>query len=490
MENNINAATLNNEQVSKVVETVQQLIKVENETGLSNKVTHKEILKHLLDEVERVNLKAIIALPDDENLRANHLQYGVVKYVIETANRKNLNMCSLNDYVYMFDGTHWKQHNKEDIKMFLTDAAVKMGIPAYIAKTYGFADGLFKQFMCDAHFKQPEPDNKKVLINLQNGTFEFKNGKWEKKAFDPNDFLTYQLPFAYDPEAKCPKFDSYLAKVLPDECSRMVLQEFSGYVFTDLNLEKCLVLKGDGCNGKSVFFRILNALVGAENTLNFSMSSFSEPGNRAKLSNVLMNYCSDTGFNLAPETFKALVSGEPVQARELYCKPFALKNKAKFIMNCNELPKETENTHAYFRRYEIIPWNVTISDSEKNINLADEIIADELPGIYNWLLVGLERIVKQERFTACANADCALEDFKKQADTVELFLEDNNLQPSATEKMSLQELYNEYENFCRAEKIRIMGKSSFSKELERKGIKKLPRTNAGIFFGIGNKVIE
>jgi putative DNA primase/helicase len=203
-------------------------------------------LKHLLTEVEPEDFNTVIALPEEVEMKEKHYQFAVVKKLIEIAKSKKWNMRNLNDYIYVYNGCYWKQHNKDDIRKFLSDAAIKMGMPEYDAKPYKFVDGLFKQFLSDAHFPAPVPDETKILINLQNGTFEFTPEGWKHKPFDPNDFLTYQLSFSYDPEATSPKFDGYLQKVLPDECSRMVLQEFAGYIFTKMNFEKCMVLTGGG----------------------------------------------------------------------------------------------------------------------------------------------------------------------------------------------------------------------------------------------------
>ena len=52
------------------------------------------------------------------------------------------------------------------------------------------------------------------------------------RNFDPEDFLTYQLPFAYDPRAEAPTFQKFLEKVLPDKSRQLVLAEFLGYLFT------------------------------------------------------------------------------------------------------------------------------------------------------------------------------------------------------------------------------------------------------------------
>jgi len=190
-------------------------------------------------------------------------------------------------------------------------------------------------------------------------------------------------------------FDQFIEKVLPDESCQMVLQEFTGYIFNNLNLEKMLIITGNGSNGKSVFFNVICALVGKDNLLNYSVGLFNHEYNRAKLLGKILNFSSERGEDLNPDMLKTLISREPIHAREPYGKSFNMEVKTKFIMNANELPKITENTDAFFHRQCIIRFGTKITASEKDIHLADKIIKNELPGIFNWLLVGLDRLNKQ-----------------------------------------------------------------------------------------------
>lgn len=434
---------------------------------------HGDILQHLLSELKPVNFGEIIGLEAGKELKQKHIVFAVVKHLLLVAKDRKWNLCKVFDYTYIYNGAYWKQCSKDDIKKFLSDAAVKMGCPDYEAKQYEFTDKLLKQFLSDAHFPAPEPDSNKVLINLHNGTFEFTNDGFKQREFNPDDFLTYQLPFDYEENATCPLFEKYLLQVLPDESSRLVLQEFAGFIFTKMNLEKCLVLTGEGGNGKTVFFDILNALIGINNILNYSIGLFREPYNRAKLTNVLLNYSDEKGFDLNADMFKNLVSGTPVQACEKYCAPFTLRNKVKFIFNCNKLPSETESTEAYYRRFLIIPFDVKISDEIKDIHLSKRIIHDELPGAFNWVLAGLNRLLGQQKFTYCERAERALGEFRRQGDHIQLFIEENHYQTSAITKEPITSLYIKYRDFCKDEAYKPHGKNNFSKELERKGFEKV-----------------
>jgi len=447
---------------------------IKNETdkilnNVQKKVNQSEVLDNLLKEIGPIDFRDYFKLPDKENVQQKHIIVGVIKYLLEVAKNRNWNLSKVYDYTYVYNGAYWQQLDKEDMKTFLGKVAIEMGQAECDARHYEFKDKLLKQFLTDAHLPAPPGESNKILINLKNGTFEFTSEGCKIREFIPEDFLTYQLPFEYDPDKTCPLFSNYLNKVLPDLNSQKILQEFSGYIFTKLNLEKMLLLTGGGANGKSVFFNIISSLLGKENILTYSIGLFEHEYNRAKLTNVLLNYSSEKGTEINPDTFKALVSGEPLQAREPYGKSFTLYNKVRFIVNANELPKETEQTEAYFRRYLIIPFDIKIAEHERDPDLADKIIRNELPGVFNWLLEGLHRIVDQKRFTVSEKTDKALANFKKQSDSVALFIDENYFYPSNLNKQALSELYKKYKEFCLDDGYKPVGKNKFSNRLESKG---------------------
>ena len=56
-----------------------------------------------------------------------------------------------------------------------------------------------------------------------------------------------------------------------------------------------------------------------------------------------------------------------------------------------------EQTNGFFRRFLFVMFEVTIPEWKKNPNLAKEIIEDELSGVFNWVLEGLQRILEPGR---------------------------------------------------------------------------------------------
>jgi putative DNA primase/helicase len=184
------------------------------------------------------------------------------------------------------------------------------------------------------------------------------------------------------------------------------------------------------------------------------------------IANKLVNYASEINGKLETATFKQLVSGEPVEARLPYGNPFTITCYAKLIFNCNELPKDVEHTEAFYRRFLIIPFNVTIPEKEQDKQLAKKIIDAELSGIFNWVLMGLKRLLEQKQFTDSETIRHTRAQYEMESDSVRLFLDESNYKPSPSDYIVIKELYYEYRKFCDDDGFKPVNKSNFTKRLE------------------------
>lgn len=62
----------------------------------------------------------------------------------------------------------------------------------------------------------------------------------------------------------------------------------------------------------------------------------------------------------------------------------------------------------------ILPFNVTIPEAERDPELAAKIINTELSGIFNWILKGLNRILKNKRFTITPEIEAVRTEFERR----------------------------------------------------------------------------
>lgn len=438
---------------------------------------HSEILSKLVGKVKPVNFRKEAGLGEDDKIHQKHYVVLTVEKLLELAEKNNWGLCKRHDFVYLYNGAYWSQLEESELQLFLSRAAAKMGVDEFDWKHHRFRDELLKQFHSVAYLPKPEQPDNTVLINLQNGTVEINpDGERTVHLRQPNrnDFLTYQLPFKYDRQAKAPLFQKYLDRVLPEKSLQNILAEYIGYVFvktSTLKLEKALILHGPGGNGKSVLFDIVNALLGEQNVSTFTLHSLTDNTGyyRAKLANKLVNYASEISGNMETSYFKQLVSGEPVQARNPYKEPFTLKDYAKLIFNCNELPTEVEHTNAFFRRFMIVPFEVTIPESEQDKELSKKIIDNELSGIFNWVLSGLQRVLEQKGFTRSDVVEKRNQQYRKESDSVAMFISEKGYQRDVTGYTTLAEFYGKYKRFCEADGYFPVSKRKLSSRLRSSG---------------------
>ena len=449
----------------------------------SQSIPHTEILKQLNTKIMAVNFRETAGIVENEKLRQCHFQIIVIEKILDLAKFHNWGICRNHDFVYLYNGEYWSFIDEDELKVFLGGAAEKMSVDKFYARYFNFREQLYKQFIALAHLPKPEQPKDVVFINLKNGTFEITPAGTRLKPFNSEDFITYQLPFEYNPSASTPLFEACLAKVLPDKQLQNILSEYLGYLFIHpsiLKLEKVLLLYGTGANGKSVFYEIIRSLLGDQNISQYSLESLTDDTGyyRAMLANKLLNYASEINGKLKTSIFKQMASGEPIEARLPYGKPFVITQYAKLIFNCNELPKDVEQTEAYFRRFLIVPFEVTIPEAEQDKQLAKKIIDAELSGVFNWVLAGLKRLLEQKRFTDCDVVRQMRVQYEKESDSVRLFIDEMGYVASATGYITIKMLYFEYKNFCLEDGFKSVNKTNFKKRLEKCKIT-IERRNVG-----------
>ncbi len=368
--------------------------------GPNDRREHARVFVDILAELSPIDFRAEADLPEDKPIPQKTKIVLTVQLVLAKARELRCGLCRNLDFVYAYNGEHWQLIDKNELEHFLGEAAKRLGVDPVTADYHRFKTELVKQFLTAGYLPTPEPSIDAVLINLKNGTFDIGKSGSQLRGFNRLDFLTYQLPFSYNAAATCPKWSAFLDEVLPDRARQNVLAEFIGYVFArHLKLEKTLILYGTGANGKSVFFDVVSALFARESISNISLESICKSEyHRAVLANKLLNFSPEISTRMhSAEKFKQLTSGEPIEARLPYGQPMILRNYARLAFNTNELPRDVEHSEAFFRRFLIVPFDVTIPEPRRNPNLAREIIETELSGVFNWVLAGLDRVLRMRR---------------------------------------------------------------------------------------------
>lgn len=418
-----------------------------------------------------------------EKLSLNILQKNVIiiQQLLSMSQEKGFGLGVSDEKFYFYNERCWEHKDNETLLSFLSDFAVKAGLDTLDARQFKVKELLFRQFQSDSIIPNFNDAVKGNMIPLQNGVVFFKNGEIELKPFKKEYFFKYILPFEYDPEAKAPIFENALNRILPDKILQDVLFEVFGSVFTkELNPEKMLILHGCGSNGKSLIHNIINAVFGKENVTNHSLQSLCDPNSkvRASIENTLINFSSEIGngkFDI--DTFKQLISNEPVYAKRLYHDPHRITNYGRFVFNGNTLPSFVENTDAFYRRFIIIPFNVIITDEEKDPYLAKKIIRTELPGVFNLILEGMKRLLAQQGFSKSEIVEVEVKKYRRESSSILSFLDDENFIKSTKHTMHVEVFHQQYKDYCSRNGFSAFSIKKFNAQLRNIGYEVKRSTN-------------
>jgi putative DNA primase/helicase len=256
--------------------------------------------------------------------------------------------------------------------------------------------------------EQCEPDSNKVIL-ANNKIIDLET--METSDFDPEKVYFSKMPVDYNPEAPVPAmFTRYLDTTFRDnETSRMVVQELAGYLLArHYKYQHIFYLLGDGGEGKGVYIKILNYLLGSDNISSFSLFQLTDDStvsyNIAGMHGKQANICGDVGTQRVKNTehIKKLSSGtDKVSGRHPYGRPFEFINVAKVVFLQNKLAKKDAATTGDKRRDFVITFGNRMVDTESEIKDLATIIfnAGEMPGILNWAIEGLKRLEANGKFT-------------------------------------------------------------------------------------------
>ena len=427
----------------------------------------QELLKYVIKNLKPVDLtREFVMLGGkltDGKVPQKHKAQLIVQLLLREVYQLGLGLKKVDQGVainYIYNGSYWLSLNNSQIRDLLSKASYCFGLSSFEAADAFFVDVLLKQFL-DASFKSVNADNK-IRINLKECVIEFDNGTFKSVPFSPDMFFTYRLSYSYDKESKCPMFHKFLDRTLPDKDDQKTLQEYLGYIFTKnsfLKLEKTLWNFGEGHNGKSVLHDICYGLYGVDNILAFGINDLEQETNRALLADKLLNYASESGRLTDTENFKKLTSGETVNARHLYGKPFQISDYARILFNTNKLPAIVEHNVAFYRRFLLLNWDQRITEEEKDVNLANKIKSKELSGIFNWAIDGLLRLVERKEFTVSEKSKTLLKKYIRETDNVAMFLDTEYMNGLA--EVEAKRVYSAYKEFCLEDGYKTLGRNNF-----------------------------
>lgn len=322
------------------------------------------------------------------------------------------------------------------------------------------------------------PPSRKNVIPLQSGVIEIEsNGEFTHRQSRHADGMTYCLACDHDPTIKPVQFMTFLEEALPSPDVRSYLQEYVGYtLLSDTRYQVAAWLLGEGGTGKGTIAAIVQAL--HRQTVALSLDAL-DGFKLAGLNSASLVCVDETPARINEQILKTLISGDVVQIDRKYRDPLTIRPTAKWLVNGNALPAISDHSTGFWRRWLIFPFNVV--PAKKQPLLAQTIINEELQGVLNWALEGLQRLLKRDGFAELpAEMKQAAANGKSQSNSVAAWVQDAGIATDnsnedengnavfggkATIKNTRRDVYAAYSRWCSESGARAVAANKFWERL-------------------------
>ncbi len=316
-----------------------------------------------------------------------------------------------------------------------------------------------------------EFDRDPWLLCVANGVIDLSSGKL--RDHKRGDRITRIIDVEYDRKAKATEWLKFLKRVQPSSEVRAFLKRWSGYMLTGTTREHCFVVHhGGGANGKTTFTRGLQNTLG-EYAMQAEFATFLQRREQGGIRNDLARLagarmvCAVEGpedGRLDAAVVKAVTGGDIIACRFLHREFFEYEPAFKVMMSTNHRPTIQDTSEAMWRRVVLVPWTVTIPESERDGELIDKLHA-ERAGILAWCVEGCAAWLR-DGLSAPETVTAATQAYRDDEDLIQRWIGERcDLEGTSTPT----KVYADYERWCAGEGTPPLGKIRFNATLRDRG---------------------
>ena len=296
------------------------------------------------------------------------------------------------------------------------------------------------------------------------------------RPLTPNLFSTFSLPYAYEPQAKCPMWTAYLDGVQPDPEAREILQMLAGLALVpDCSYEVFFILYGEAGCGKTVFLYVLEKVVGPSNVCVLPLSKFAEKHSTHLLTEHLLNMVGDLptsegrgeGLHGIEGILKDVSSGGLLSCERKNQQPYKAPAISRCIFATNSLPTFADRTNGIWDRFHVVPFEVRFRDTDRqNPLLKEQVAAAELPGVFLWAVEGLAKLRRLKQFPRSARGREIAAKHRADCDREAQFLRDRYTERKGG-FISTTIAYSSYRTFCSESGYHPKNVANFANDVRR-----------------------
>jgi len=310
-------------------------------------------------------------------------------------------------------------------------------------------------------------DNSPDLLLLQNGVFNLNTKIL--MPFDSAYKFTKSLGVSYNREAICEKTDAFIQQIVTEDKWKLMYEIPAFCLMPEYSISKSILLEGSGDNGKSVYLHLLITFLGRDNVSSESIQQLSKDKfSKHCLYNKWANIYADLPNQGISDTstFKTLTSGKDlISAEQKFKDKFNFVNRAKLIYSCNEIPKSSDSSDAYYKRWIIVIFPNKFEGKADNKNLKEELTTEnELSGFFNKILESYYELMKTKTFSYTPTTEDTKDLYDRLSNPIGGWVQER-IELDVEQYIPKDEAYDDFREYCKKHKIPIPDKISFCKRL-------------------------
>ena len=395
------------------------------------------------------------------------------KRYIEYCAEQGRPIASIDGVVCVWAGTHWRMIGKDELLIaadevlssdWETPQASLKNMQSFAELVTVFAPKVFPQA------------GREVKINFRNCTVAVDSvtGERQVRAHSLEDYLTYVLPYDYDPSATADTYKAALDEWLPGETEQLRLHQTIACALlggTDVKVEKVLYLYGAGGTGKSTILEHFSKVFGSSNVSHVSLRALtSGPTGCYSAVGKVVNIDEECPSSLPDSSrFKSLVSRSPLEFRELYKNPVTTTRipmlwfASNFRVNFNDL------SGAIDRRLEVFEFRHKPKAIDRRLQTK---LAEEVAGTMNIVIDALVSLIRNNYdIISTDEAIAQVEECRKSTDVVDDFLSDIGAMPATDETPRKYHVVAEALSAAMADWCKIHGRKMPASQLYGQGMR-------------------
>ncbi|QZI89392.1 hypothetical protein SIPHO063v1_p0034 [Vibrio phage PS10B.1] len=289
------------------------------------------------------------------------------------------------------------------------------------------------------------------LILLQNGILDIATN--ELLPHSKDYFSTNILPYDYNPDAQCPRWDAFLRSTFEGDQERIdFVEEWLGYMMVrDYTYQKIAMFIGVQRSGKTTISNIAKQLVGSNNYMGIGLEGFAADGTLESALDRTVLWVNDAGTISGPNRSKIVdqlktISGNgDISCARKYKSAFSGRIPGRISITCNNVLAFNDDSGALAGRFVICPFNKSFFGEEDPTLERD--LANELPGIANRCINALRRLRSRGRFQEPSIAATERESITYRYSPVLAFINDECV-TAPEQRVHGDQLYARYKMWC------------------------------------------